>query len=118
MTTAQIEVLKLGIYPIDERTTLLVEGAFDWMKENTTLEIDIENEEVLKALPACVRLFVIQFVDIMSMSAGVASESIEGLSQSFSNEGKSALIWQSAEELLSNYLKSRVRFVAAQRKWR
>lgn len=117
MTAQQIELLKLGIYPIDERTTLLVESAFDWVKENTTLEIDIENEEDLKALPACVRLFVIQFVDIMAMNTGVSSESIEGMSLSFSGEGKSALIWQAAQELLFNYLKPRIRFVTAQRKW-
>ena len=117
ITNEQVESLKLGIAPIDDRVCLIVESAFDWIKENTTLEIDLENEEALKALPACVRLFIMRFFDVMVMTAGVQSESIEGLSQSFSSADKGVLIWQYAEELLGKWLISRVHFVAAQKRW-
>lgn len=116
MTNEQVESLKLGIAPINDRVCLIVESAFDWIKDNTTLEIDVEDIEALKALPACVKLFVVRFFDVMTMTAGVQSESIEGLSQSFSSD-KGALIWEYAEELLGKWLKSRVRFVAAQNRW-
>jgi hypothetical protein len=87
------------------------------VQKNTVLEFDKDNDEDLKALPACVRLFLVKFVDINSVSGGVASESIEGLSQSFDTTNKGTLIWQYAEELLSGYLKTRIRFVAATDRW-
>lgn len=118
ITSDQVERLKLGIAPIDDRLCLLTESAFDWIKDNTTLEIDLTDTEALEALPACVRLFIVRFIDVMTMTAGVQSESIEGLSQSFSSADKGALIWQYAEELLGKWLKSRVRFVTAQRRWK
>lgn len=118
MTKEQIELLRLGIAPIDDRTILICESGLDWVKENTNLEFDVNNDEDLKALPSCVRLFLVKFFDIQMLSVGVVSESIEGLSQSFDTSDKSAMIWQFAEELLYPYLKSRVRFVTAQRKWR
>lgn len=118
MTKEQIELLHLGIAPIDDRTILIVESGLDWVKENTTLKFDKDNDENLKALPSCVRLFITKFFDIQMLSVGVVSESIEGLSQSFDTGNKSAMIWQFAEELLQPHLKSRIRFVAAQRQWR
>lgn len=118
MTAQQIENLKLGIAPIDDRTILIIESGFEWVKANTTLEFDMNNDDDLKALPSCVRLFIVQFFDIQTLSVGVTSESIEGLSQSYGTSDKNDLIWQSAKELLGDYLKSRVRFVAATRKWR
>lgn len=117
ITSEQVESLKLGIAPINDRACLLVESALDWIIGNTTLEIDKTDNEKLAALPASVRLFIIRFIDVMTMTAGVQSESIEGLSQSFSSSDKGALIWQYAEELLDEWLVSRVRFVAAQRRW-
>ena len=118
MTSQQVATLKLGIAPIDDRTILIVESALEWVQKNTTLEFDMNKDEDLKALPSCVRLFIIKFFDVNMISAGVSSESIEGLSQSFDTSDKSALIWQFAEELLPDYPKSRVRFVAATKKWR
>ena len=113
-----VESLKLGIAPIDDRNCLIVESAIEWIKTNTTLEFDIENEENLKALPSCVRLFIVKFFDVNMLSVGVASESIEDMSQSFDTGGKTAMIWQFAGELLYPYLKSRVRFVAAAKRWK
>lgn len=118
MTNQQVENLKLGIAPIDDRVILIVESALEWIKTNTTLEFDIEKDEDLKALPSCAKLFISKFFDVQMLSVGVASESIEGLSQSFDTSDKSAMIWQFANELLAPYLKSRIRFVAAESKWR
>lgn len=112
LTKQQIESLHLGISPIDERTILIVESGIDWLKVNTTIDTDD-----IEALPACARLFLVKFFDCNMLTAGVVSESIEGLSQSFDSTDKSALIWQFAEELLYPYLKSRVRFVQATRRW-
>lgn len=114
LTNEQVESLKLGIAPINDRLCLLVESGLNWIEDNTTLEFDITN---LAELPANAKLFIIRFIDVMTMTAGVQSESIEGLSQSYSSEDKGALIWQYAEELLGKWLVSRVRFVAAQKRW-
>lgn len=118
MTVEQIQLLKLGIAPVNDRTILMVESALHWVLDNTTLEFDCENNEDLKALHPNVRLFVLKYFDAMSIQAGVASESISGLSQSFRTDTAGNLIWQYAEELLSEWLCSRVRFVSAKRKWR
>ena len=118
MTTEQIELLRLGISPIDERTILICEAGLEWIKANTTLEFDINNDDDLKSLPSCVRLFLVKFFDINMLSAGISSESIENLSQSFDNSDKNNLIWQFANELLAPYIKSKIRFVSAQRKYK
>lgn len=118
MTSEMVKNLKLGVTPIDDRTVLVVESGFEWLKRHTTLEFDINSEESLKALPASVRLFLINYVDIQFLGVGVSSQSIEGLSQSFNASNTDDLIWQKAEELLGDYLKSRVRFVAAQSRWK
>ena len=118
MTAQQIELLELDIAPIDNRAILIVGSGLEWLMKNTTLEFDMNKDEDLKALPYCAKLFLVQFFDINDRVGGVSSESIEGLSQSYDTTSKNDLIWQSAEELLSDYLKPRVRFVPAQRKWR
>lgn len=118
MTQQQIELLHLGIAPIDDRVTLIVESGLEWVRNNTTLEFDMNKDDDLIALPSAVKLFLVKFLDVQMLSVGVTSESIEGLSQSFDTGDKSTLIWQFAQELLSPYLKSRVRFITAQRKWR
>lgn len=118
MTQNQIELLHLGIAPIDDRVILVVESGLEWVKNNTTLEFDMNKDDDLIALPSAVKLFLVKFLDVQMLSVGVTSESIEGLSQSFDTGDKSAMLWQFAEELLSPYLKSRVRFITAQRKYR
>lgn len=117
MTVEQAKVLNLGIQPIDEKTCLRIESAFNWVLDNTTLNFDINDIEGLKALPAQVRLFVSDYVDLMSISTGVSSESIEGLSQSFKSESKKAQIWELSENYLGKWLVSPVRFVPAVNRW-
>ena len=117
MTKEQIELLRLGIRPIDERVILICEAGLEWIKANTILDFDINNDDDLKSLPSCVRLFIVKFFDINMLNAGVSSESIENLSQSFNNGDKDKLLWQFANELLSPYIKNKVHFVPAQRKY-
>lgn len=116
MTSQQLESLRIGL-PSDTETLLMVESALSWVQDNTTLKFDIENDADLQALPSQVRLFVLKFTETMSVNAGVSSESIEGLSQSFNSGDKSALIWDIANSLLSKWLISPVRFIPAQRRW-
>lgn len=117
MTPEQVKILKLGIEPINERVVLIVESALQWVQDNTTLKFDINNNDDLEALPACVRLFAVKFFDVNNINAGVSSESIEGLSLSFSNGDRDALIWQFARELLGAYLISGAKFVVATSRW-
>ncbi len=116
MTAEQLESLELDI-PINARSKIIIESAFEWLKENTILEFDTQTGKGVSELPACVKLFIIKFYDVQMLSTGVTSESIEGLSQSFDTTDKNTLIWQIAESLLYPYLKSRVRFVSASKKW-
>lgn len=117
MTEEQVRNLKLGIAPIDERVILTVESGLEWVNHNTTLNIDMNNDEELKALPSCVRLFLTKFVDVQMLSVGVSSESIEGLSQSFGGSDTNSILWQFAQELLSPYLESRITFHTAKKRW-
>lgn len=113
ITKEQFE--KLGITVSSE---LIGNSALEWISENTTLPVDLKDVETVNALPFSARLFISKYDEIVSASSMVASESIEGLSQSYNTGDKSTLLWQTAEQLLSTYLKSRIRFVAAQPKWR
>ena len=117
MTNQQVENLKLGILPINDRVTLLVESGLNWVLDNTTLEFDVDNDDDLKALHPNVRLFLVHYFDVMSMPAGVSSESISGLSQSFDTTDKSTLLWQYANELLGQWMKSQMTFYQAKSRW-
>lgn len=117
MTANQIELLHLGITPIDDRAMLIIESGLEWVKKNTTLEFDMNKDEDLTALPSSVKLFLVKFFDVQKLSVGVSSQSIEGLSVSFDTSDKSAMIWQFATELLSDYLKSGISFIPSQRRW-
>ena len=44
MTAQQIELLKLGIAPIDDRAVIIIESGLEWVQRNTTLEFDKEND--------------------------------------------------------------------------
>lgn len=118
MTDKQVENLKLGIEPVDARSILLIESAFNWINDNTTLSIDYNDDQALSKLSPNVKLFVLKYFDLMTLPTGVASESIEGLSQSYNTTNKSDLLWQYATELLGNYLKSQMTFTCAKRRWK
>lgn len=116
MTSEQVENLKLGILPINDRLILIIESAFEWINSNTTLNVDYNNDDDVSKLPPCAKLFICGFVDIATLNVGVSSESIEGLSQSFNTNDKSALIWDIANLYLGDYLNN-VRFVEAKKRW-
>lgn len=117
MTIEQVDSLRLGIAPIDNKVVLIIESGIEWINRNTTLQINMNSDEELKGLSASVKLFLSEFFDIKMLGIGVTSESIEGLSQSFSQEKKEQMIWDSAYTLLGDVVKSRVRFVTAQKRW-
>lgn len=97
-------------------TVLVINSAFYWLKENTILDIDPNSVESLSSLPPVAKLFVLKFLDIMSMGTGVTSESIDSLNHSFESD-KSVLIWQYAQELLAGYLKSQLTVYPAKKRW-
>lgn len=113
------DILKAADIPVtnDAMALLQAEAALDWMLEHTTLEFSKEDAESIKALPACAKLFVVKYSEALSLREGVASQSIEGLSMSFSATDKSSLLWQLANSLLDGYLKSQVRVFPARRRW-
>ena len=94
MTQEQLDSMELGI-PETPRYKIIIESAFTWIENNTTLQVNLDD------VPANVKLFVIKFVEIMSQSPGVSSEKIEGMSQSFESN-RNDLIWQIAKDLLGN----------------
>ena len=116
MTAA--EYIAAGIPVADDALAILrAESALDWMQENTTLEFDRGSAETISALPSCAKLFVVQYCELLSAKQGVASQSIEGLSQSYFDSDQSKKIWQLANTLLRGYLKSQVRVFPAKRRW-
>ena len=117
MTAEELMAAGIPLTSNDAVSVLRAEAALDWMHEHTTLEFDKANMESIKALPACAKLFVEQYSDVMKRRVGVASQSIEGLSQSFSTTDKSTELWQIANSLLGAYLKSQVRVIPARRRW-
>lgn len=113
------ELIAAGI-PIsggDAVAVLRAEAALDWMLENTTLQFDKAKTASIEALPACAKLFVVKFCEVIKTHEGVASQSIEGLSQSFNTADKGAVLWQLANTLLGAYLKSQVHVFPAKRRW-
>lgn len=111
LTAEQIAALNLGV-DTDAKTVITINAALEWIQDHTTIDTsDIDK------LPACAKLFMIKFAEIGNMQSGVSSESIEGLSHSYS-DNKSGLIWDAAYEFLGAYVKSPVRFVAAENRWK
>lgn len=113
LTSQQIQNLNLGIIPLDDRAVLHVNAALEWLAENTTI-----NTEDVENLPFRAKLFMSKYTEIFSIRAGVTSESIEGLSQSFASGNQTNLIWDMANDLLAADLKSRIRFVPAQQRYK
>ena len=98
----------------DAEVSIMVETALDWVETNTTLEIDREKE-----LPNNVKLFVVKFCDLMSQTANVTSESLGGMSQSFSTtSGTGLILAELASQLFGSAYKGRNRFVSAVNRWK
>ena len=100
------------LLPLEATDELFVSSALEWLNTNTT--IDMEDEE---NFPKAAELFVFKYVEVMKANRTVASESIAGMSQSFTNKAMSDQIWELAYALLGPWLKSQVTFTASTRKW-
>ena len=110
MTAEQIASLNLGI-TLDDKAVLNISAALEWLDAHTTIDTN-------ETLPARAKLFLVKYNDLMSLSTGVSSESIEGLSQSFSSGNASSLIWDIAYDLLESDVISPVKFIAATNRWK
>lgn len=94
-------------------------AALEYIANNTTLTVDLNDVETVKGLPFSAKLFISKYGEIASASSVVASESIEGLSQSFRAGDKKTMIDDLANTYLGEWLTTgKVRFVAATRRWR
>jgi hypothetical protein len=118
MTVEELKALELPI-DADAMSALYVGAAVDWLNTNTTLEIDKGNlKESIAALPDGAKLFLCRYRDVMTTDGTVASESIAGMSQTFNNTSKTALLYQLAIELIPSYLKSQVQSIGNVSKWK
>lgn len=91
---------------------LIRESALEWISKNTTFDVTVE------PLPASVEMFIEKYAEVIGLRAGVSSESISGLSQSFSGD-ISTLLKQYASELIGEeYMVSEVRFVQATERYK
>ena len=87
------------------------DSALIWISKNTTYDTTVE------PLPANVELFIEQYGAVMSMIPGVTSQSISGLSQSFSSD-ITATLKQYARELIGEeYMPSDVKVLPAADRW-
>lgn len=91
---------------------ILRQSAIVWIKENTSFDTEVN------PLPANAELFIEKYKEIMGLRPGIASESISGLSQSFSVSDIDALLKQYAASILGeNYMLSQMQFVPAADRW-
>lgn len=118
MTVEDLKALDLPI-EANAETALYTESAIDWVNSNTTLKIDkADLVTSVTALPAGAKLFLCKYYEVMvTGGTGISSESIDGMSQSFSTESKKTLLWQLASELLNGYLKGQVHCCPNVSKW-
>ena len=107
ITKAQFKQIGLEI---DEITG---NAAIEWIADHTTIDTtDISN------LSASAKLFIKKYGEINEKISGVASESIEGLSQSYVTTNKENMLYDEAISILGiSKMKSNVKFYSAKSKW-
>ncbi len=92
-------------------------AALEYIADNTTLAVDLEDVETVKALPFSARLFVQKYEEVVSASSTVANESIEGLSLSFKQGNKADMIDDLANTYLKKWHKGKITFIPATSRW-
>lgn len=118
MTAAELISAGIPIADGDVIAALRAEAALDWLAEYTTLQFDKAHPETIAALPACAKIFILKYSEVMKRKSGLVSQSIEGMSMSFGSDSSFAgNIWQLANGLLGGYIKSQVRVFPARKKW-
>lgn len=100
-----------------EGTSLYLEAGLEWLEEHTTIDLEEYTVETIKALPSKAKLFLLEFSDIMQRETGIVSESIAGMSQTYEEQGKDAMIWNVAKTLLKGQLKSTITVLPARKRW-
>lgn len=93
-------------------------AALEYINKKTTLKVDLEDVETVKALPFSARLFVQKYEEVSSTSSAIASENIEGLSLTFKQGNKADMIKDLANTYLSDWLVSEITFIPATKRWR
>lgn len=107
MTTKE-QFKSIGL-DVDE---LMGNAALEWIAKNTTVDTSD-----ITTLSASAKLFIKKYAEINKSRAGVSSQSIQGLSQSFNGDIK-GLLEQYAEELFGDeFTGGRVSFIAATNRW-
>lgn len=110
------EFKSLGL-PVEAEAQLYVESGLEWLRDNTTLNMDLKDLESIKALPSSARLFLVKFCEVCSRDNGVTGESVGPMSQSFTTDSVSKQTMALARQLLKTYLKSNVKFIPCARRW-
>lgn len=117
MTAEDIKNAGIPLINPDDTELLMAQSAIEYIKANTTLEVDADNLESIKALPASAKLFVVKYTELMRAESGISSESLGGMSQSFDTSGRDKQLFTLLNSLLGSYAKSQLRFKAASRRW-
>ena len=108
------EIIQYGI-PIDANDNmkmLAIGSGLAWIERNTTFRATKGKE-----LPDNVKLFLLKFAETMTQDGTIASESLGGMSQSFSAGDKAGLLLrQYAAELLGEWYSS-VKISPAVKRW-
>lgn len=114
MTVSELTALGLPLDMEDGVTALAVESGLKWIEQNTTFPMDLT-----KDLPASVKLFLVKYVELFANDCTVSSESLGGMSQSFSYGTQFAyLLRQYASDLLSEWFKGGGSFTPATSRWK
>ena len=92
-------------------------AALEYIDKKTTLTVDLEDVETVKALPFSAKLFVQKYEEVATASSIVAGENIEGLSLTFKQGNKADMIKDLANTYLSDWLVTEVTFIPATRRW-
>lgn len=114
MSFTKDQFMAAGMDVTDELTANV---AVEWLLENTTFDIDLNNFDTVDNLPNSAKLFVVKFSEITYQNNLVVSESIAGMSQSFKTDSTNTLIWDLAYQLISKYLKSNINILPNKSKW-
>lgn len=111
------EFRSLGL-PVEASAQLYVEAGLEWLRDNTTLNVDPSDTESIKALPSSARLFLVKFCEVCSQDIGVTGESVGPMSQSFTTDSVSKQTMCLARQLLKPWLRPNVTFIPCTRRWR
>ena len=117
MTLEELQQLELPI-KANSKTLLYINSALEWLEEHTTLSFDKDSIESVKALPASAKLFIVKCTEILSKNEDVTSESIAGMSKSYSGKSVETLMLNNAKQLLRKYLKPNVKYHPCKKRWR